>query len=161
MGGNVLDVVLEPKPAGVSRPPSPTSSWGVWEHNRCSSPPARFCLCPAPDCHYPALYCSHSSPGERLGDDIKVGGDAICITASPPFFSPSPCPFSCTCSIPARFYPPQQTAHPFTQLAADGLNKYYGPSVFVWEWPKWHVTRGRSRGRFLCSHFKRPQQIQK
>lgn len=126
----MLYVVLEPKPAVVSRPQSPTSSWGVWKDNECSSPPARFCLCPAYNCHYPTLYCSHSSSGERLGDDIKVVGDVICIKASPPFFSPSPCPFSCICSIPVRFCPPQQTGHPFTQLVNDCFNKYYGPPPF-------------------------------
>lgn len=42
--------------------------------------------------------------------------------ASPPFFSPSPCPFSCIHSISNFFGLLLQTSHPFTQLINYCLN---------------------------------------
>lgn len=101
----------------------------------------------------------------HLKKDWEMIEDVICIKASSPFFSSFPCPFSHLSSIPVRFCPPWQIDHPLTppitQLINYFFKKYYGPSIFKWEWPKWSVTHGRIRERFLFSHFKRPQQIQR
>lgn len=127
MEGEVLYLVLDPKPVVISSPQSLTSSWAVGNYNECSSPPARFCFCPAYNCHYSTFYCSHSSSAERLGDDIKVVEDVVSFEASPPFFSPSPCPFSCIRSVPIGFCPPLQTSHSFTQLINDCFNNIMAP----------------------------------
>lgn len=75
----------------------------------------------------PTFYCSHSSLAERLGDDIKVVEYVICIKASPHFFSPSTCLFSCLYSIPVAFCPPLQTSHPLAQLINDCFNNITAP----------------------------------
>lgn len=54
--------------------------------------------------------------------------DVVCIKASPLFFPPSPCPFSCICFIPIGFCSPLQTGHPFTQLINDCFNNITAPS---------------------------------
>lgn len=123
----VLYLVLDRKAVAILWPQSLTSSWAAGSWNESSSPPGRFCFFPACMCHYPTLYCSHSSLAERLGDDIKVVEYVICIKASPSSFSPSPCPFSCLHSVPVGFCPPLQTSHPLAQLINDCFNNITAP----------------------------------
>lgn len=152
--GEVPYLVLDPEAAVMLWPESLTSSWAVGNYNEYSSPPASFCFCPAYNCHYPTFYCSHSSSAERLGDDIKVVEDVVCIKASPPFFSASPCPFSCIRSVPIGFCPPLQTSGPFTELINDCFNNITAPPFSCVDGPSGMLLVTKAGRDFYFHPFK-------